>query len=61
MDVKNIIKEFLNYIIREKQEYINTPFLDFTEQIMHLKETNLNYYKNYTSLMLNKLFNDSFT
>ena len=60
MDVKNIIKEFLNYIIREKQEYINKPFLDFTEQIMHLKETNLNYYKNYTALMLNKLFNDSF-
>jgi replication factor C subunit 3/5 len=55
MDVKNIIKEFLNYIIREKQEYINDPFLEFTQHIMHLKETNLNYYKNYTALMLNKL------
>jgi len=55
MDIKNIIKEFMNYIIREKTEYINTPFLEFTENIMHLKETNLNYYKNYTALMLNKL------
>jgi DNA polymerase III delta prime subunit len=55
MDVKNIIKEFLNYIIREKPEYITKSFLEFTENIMHLKETNINYYKNYTALMLNKL------
>ena len=55
MDVKNIIKEFLNYIIREKPEYITKHFLEFTENIMHIKETNINYYKNYTSLMLNKL------
>jgi replication factor C subunit 3/5 len=55
MDIKNIIKEFLNYIIREKPEYITKPLLEFTENIMHLKEINLNYYKNYTALMLNKL------
>lgn len=55
MDVKNIIKEFLNYIIREKPEYITKSLLEFTENIMHLKETNINYYKNYTALMLNKL------
>ncbi len=55
MDVKNIIKDFLNYIIREKPEYITKSLLEFTENIMHLKETNLNYYKNYTALMLNKL------
>ena len=55
MDIKNIIKDFLNYIIREKPEYMSKPFLDFIENIMHLKETNLTYYKNYTALMLNKL------
>jgi len=55
MDIKNIIKEFLNYVIREKPEYITKSFLEFTENIMHLKETNINYYKNYTALMLNKL------
>ena len=55
MDVKNIIKDFLNYIIREKPEYITKQFLEFMENIMHLKETNLNYYKNYTALIMNKL------
>ena len=59
MDVKNIIKDFLNYIIREKPEYISNPFLDFTENIMHLKECNLNYYKKYSALMLNKFMADA--
>jgi replication factor C subunit 3/5 len=58
MDVKNIIKEFLNYIIREKPEYITKSFLEFTENIMHLKETNLNYYKNYTALIMNKMMSN---
>jgi len=55
MAVKNIIKDFLNYIIREKTEYINNNLLDFIEEIMHLKDINAHYFKNYTALMLNNL------
>ena len=31
------------------------PLLDFMETIMHLKEVNIDYFKNYTALGLNKL------
>ena len=55
MAVKNIIKDFLNYIIREKTEYISKALLEFIEEIMHLKDINVNYFKNYSALMLNKI------
>ena len=55
MDMKNIIKDYLNYLIRERPEYICKEVLDFMETIMHLKEVNIEYLKNYTALALNKL------
>jgi replication factor C subunit 3/5 len=55
MDMKNIIKDYLNYLIREHPEYICKPLLDFMETIMHLNEINNDYFKNYTALSLNKL------
>jgi len=55
MDMKNIIKDYLNYLIKERSEYICKPLLDFMETIMHLKEINADYFKNYTALSLNKL------
>lgn len=55
MDMKNIVKDYLNYLIGERTEYISKPLLDFMETIMHLKEVNIEYFKNYTALGLNKL------
>lgn len=55
MDMKNIIKDYLNYLIGERPEYICKTLLDFMETIMHLKEVNVDYFKNYTALGLNKL------
>lgn len=55
IDIKNIIKDYLNYIISECPEYVNKPLLDFIENIMHLKDINITYFKNYTVLMLNRL------
>ena len=55
MDMKNIVKDYLNYLIRERSEYICKPLLDFMETLMHLKEINVDYFKNYTALGLNKL------
>jgi DNA polymerase III delta prime subunit len=55
IDIKNIIKDYLNYIISECPEYVNKPLLDFIENIMHLKDINITYFKTYTALMLNRL------
>ena len=35
LDKKSILKKFLNYIIEEKLEIIDTTFLYFVEDIMH--------------------------
>jgi DNA polymerase III delta prime subunit len=55
MDMKNIVKDYLNYLISERPDYICKALLDFMETIMHLKEVNVEYFKNYTALGLNKL------
>ena len=38
MNKKNIIKSYVNYIIRNKPQYINEIFLNFVEYIMHLDD-----------------------
>lgn len=48
IDKKNIIKDLLNYIIRNHSKYINTEFLNFVENIMHSKVDNHNVYVNYS-------------
>ena len=35
---KNIIKNFLNYIVQHEPEHINSKFLDFIEYITHIQE-----------------------
>ena len=48
VELKNIIKDFLNYIIRKKPQYVNKDFLDFVEFIMHIQDPNINYLVNYS-------------
>jgi replication factor C subunit 3/5 len=40
IDKKNIIKDFLNYIIRNKPKSINSEFLQFVENLMHSQNIN---------------------
>jgi replication factor C subunit 3/5 len=40
IDKKNIIKDFLNYIIRSKPESITPEFLNFVENLMHSQNLN---------------------
>jgi DNA polymerase III delta prime subunit len=40
IDKKNIIKDFLNYIIRNKPSIVTTEFLNFAENIMHSNNSN---------------------
>jgi DNA polymerase III delta prime subunit len=48
IDKKNIIKDFINYIIRNKTTTIlNTEFFNFVENMMHYQECKNNYYINY--------------
>jgi len=47
IDKKNIIKDFLNYIIREKTASIKRDFLNFIENLIHNQEFKNAYYISY--------------
>jgi replication factor C subunit 3/5 len=44
IDKKNIIKDFLNYIIRNHPKYVSNKFLNFVENLMHSQIQNNNVY-----------------
>ena len=48
IDKKNIIKDYLNYIIRNKSNLITPEFLDFVENLMHSQESNNQTFINYS-------------
>jgi len=48
VDKKNIIKDYLNYIIRNKSTIITSQFLDFVENLMHSQEANNQVFINYS-------------
>jgi replication factor C subunit 3/5 len=58
IEKKNIIKNYLNYLIRNKKHIINISFLSFIENIMHIPELNIEYMLPYTILKLNIFLND---
>lgn len=47
MNEKNIIKDYLNYVIACRQDHIDRDFLDFAQFIMHLRDPNIDFLKNY--------------
>jgi DNA polymerase III delta prime subunit len=56
IEKKNIIKDFLNYIIRNKSaELISPKFLSFIENILHFEDCKNNYYVNYSLLRISTL------
>jgi replication factor C subunit 3/5 len=55
IDKKNIIKDFLNYIIKHHHNRINSKLLDFVENLMHTKNQNINTYINYSISQLTSL------
>lgn len=42
MDKKNIVKDFLNYIIRNHKEMNRPEFFDFVENIIHFEDCDIN-------------------
>ncbi len=55
LDNKNIIKDFLNYIMRKHSDVISSDILNFIENIMHFEDCNNNYFVNYSLLKLSSL------
>ena len=59
IEKKNIIKDFLNYIIRNKSaELISPTFLSFIENILHFEDCKNSYYVNYSLLRISTLLKD---
>ena len=58
IEIKNIIKDYLNFIISFKPEYVNENLLNFIEHIMHIQEPNISYLLSYTILKLKSLLMD---
>ena len=52
IDKKNIIKDFLNYIIRIKSYYVTSEFLNFVENLLHSQNNNNQYYTSYSFIKL---------
>jgi len=48
IDKKNIIKDYLNYIIRNKTNIITSEFLVFVENLTHSQESNNQIFVNYS-------------
>ncbi len=59
IDKKNIIKEYLNYIIRYREKTVTNKFLDFVENIMHTQDCKNTHYVNYSISSLSKFIKDS--
>jgi len=57
IDKKNIINDFLNYIIRNHSNVISSQFLDFVENAMHSQVQNINVYINYSLSQLSCFIN----
>lgn len=56
IDKKNIIKNYLNYIIRNKKTIVTTEFLQFVENIMHITDLNIEYMLPMFILKINHFF-----
>ena len=52
IDKKNIIKDYLNYIIRNKPQLITKELLLFIENLMHSQDCKNTYYINYSLIRL---------
>jgi DNA polymerase III delta prime subunit len=55
MEKKNIIKDFLNYIIRKHPDKTTSEMLDFIENIVHFEDCNNGFYVNYAIIRLASL------
>ena len=58
IDKKNIIKDFLNYIIRNYHNMICSKYFNFVENIIHFEDCKDSYYVNYSLIKLSSLIKE---
>ena len=58
IDKKNIIKDFLNYIIRNKVMLHTSEYFCFVENIMHMEDCKNSHIVNYSLIKLSKLLKE---
>ena len=58
MDKKNIIKDFLNYIIRNYDSMNSPEFFNFIENIIHFEDCKNSYYVNYSLIRVSSLLKE---
>jgi DNA polymerase III delta prime subunit len=56
MDKKNIIKNFFNFIIRNKPDVITSEFLNIVENILHRSDTNIEHTIDYFKYRVHDYF-----
>ena len=55
IDTKNVIKDFLNYIIRKHVVQVSPEYLNFIENVMHFEDCKNVYFVNYSLSRLSNL------
>lgn len=58
IEPRNLIKQFLNHVIRTQSDRITVSFLNNVEHVMHNQECKSDYVLNYISLFIVKWAND---
>ena len=61
IEKKNLLKNYLNYLIRCQDEIVTNEFLRFVEYIMHISDININYLLPYSIIQLKKHIQSSNT
>ena len=57
IEKKNLLKNYLNYLIRSHPEVVTDAFLKFVEYVMHISDININYLLPYSIIQLKKYIN----
>jgi DNA polymerase III delta prime subunit len=56
IDKKTILKNYFNYIIRNKYKLVTKEFLNVVEDIMHSNDSNIGHILNYFSCKLHDIY-----
>ena len=54
IEKKNLLKNYINYLIRYHPEVVTDAFLKFVEYVMHISDININYLLPYSIIQLKK-------
>lgn len=58
IEKKNLIKEYLNYVINNKKKIVNSNFLQFVENLLHNNELKVDYFVKYAILQLSSFLKE---